>query len=78
MAEIRDIAPDESPSSDQDHVLIVPGAGGKFVANGSASGRMDATFWTPPPFDTLEAAIASAQAWASQNDVPHIFLRQRT
>jgi hypothetical protein len=77
MAEIRDIAPHESPSPDQDHVLIVPNAGGKFVANGSASGRMDATFWTPAPFDTLAAAIASAQAWAGKNDVPHIFIRQR-
>lgn len=77
MAEIRDITPDEAPSPDQDHVLIAEGPGGKFVANGSAAGRMDATFWTPAPFDTLEAAIASAQAWASQNDVPHIFVRQR-
>ncbi|ACK82438.1 hypothetical protein [Methylorubrum extorquens] len=77
MAEIRLITPKEAPSPDQSHVLIAPAPDGRFIARGSVSSDRDGTFWDPQPFDTVEAAIADAQAWAKQNDVPHIFVRER-
>jgi hypothetical protein len=74
---MRDIAPDEQPPSDADHVLIVPTPKGRFQANGSVGGKSSATFWTPGTFDTVEEAIREAQGWARMNDVPVIDVREK-
>lgn len=77
MAEIRRINPDEAPSLDRSHALVSPAADDRFVAGGPVSSGRDVTFWGQQPFDTVDAALATAQAWAQQNDVHHIFVRER-
>ncbi len=73
MAEVRDIKAHENPPENTDHVLIEK-AGGRFIANGSVAGKIDATFFAPPP--SIEAAaVAAAKAWAEINDVPVIYVR---
>lgn len=74
MVEIRGITAVENPS--QDHVLIVCDPEGKYIANGSVSGHMEATFWAPPPFDNFQVAIAQALAWAKANNVTYVYVRE--
>ena len=75
MVEVRDIGKNEQPPEGADWVLIEQTPSGGFMANGSASGKMDATFFRPPHFDTVDAAIAAARSWADANDVPVIYVR---
>jgi nicotinamidase-related amidase len=74
MAEIRYISKGEGPPKDVDCVLIEK-AGNRFVANGSVAGKRDATFFTPPPFPTVEAAVDAAKAWAEAHGVPIVYVR---
>ena len=74
MVQVRDIHEHEDPPKDADWVLIER-AGSRFVANGSAAGKRDATVFRPPPFDTVEAAITASRAWAEANDVPIVYVR---
>jgi hypothetical protein len=78
MVKVRDIGENERPPECADWVLIEQTPSGRFMANGSASGKMDATFFRPPSFDTVDAAIAASRAWAEANDVPVIYVRDIT
>jgi hypothetical protein len=73
MVEIRDIPNDELPPDDVDCVLIEK-SGSKFIAKGSVGAPRDPTFYNPPAFPTLEAAIEASMAWAAMNDVPFIYI----
>jgi hypothetical protein len=74
MAEVRDIEKHENPPADTDHVLIEK-SGDRFIANGSAAGKIDVTFFKPPPFDTEEAATRASLDWAEANNVPVVYVR---
>jgi hypothetical protein len=74
MVEIRDITTDEQPPAGADWVLIER-TGERYVANGSAAGKREATFYTPAPFDALDTAIKASSTWAEINDVPVIYVR---
>lgn len=74
MVEVRNIRKGEEPPKNADWVLIER-AGARFVANGSAAGKRDVTFFRPPSFDTVEAAIAASCAWAEDNDVSVVYVR---
>jgi hypothetical protein len=76
MVEIRDIPNDELPPEDVDCVLIEK-SGSKFIAKGSVGAPNDPTFYNPPAFPTLEAAIEASMAWAAMNDVPSIYITGR-
>jgi hypothetical protein len=73
MVEIRGITAVEDPS--HDHVLIVCDPGGKYIATGSMSGRMEASFWAPAPFNDFQVAIEQALAWAKANNVTYVYVR---
>jgi len=75
MVDVRDITHSEQPPENADCVVIDPTPGGKFVANGSASGKKSATFFKPPAFATLQQAIAASRQWAEENDVPVVYVR---
>ncbi|MGZ8996021.1 MAG: hypothetical protein ACXW3P_05940, partial [Rhodospirillales bacterium] len=75
MPEVRSISAKEQPPNDIDHVVIRRTPSGKFRADGSVRGKEGATYYVPPPFDSLERAIAEACDWASQNDVPVVYVR---
>ncbi len=78
MVEIRDIPNGELPPENIDCVLIEK-SGSKFTAKGSvgAPAPRSATFYTPPAFPTLEAAIEASMAWAEEmNDVPVIYIKR--
>lgn len=74
MVEVRDIARNEEPPAQAYHVII-EFAGGRFVANGYGSEKALDAFWRPTAFDTLDEAIASSIAWASNNLVPVVYVR---
>lgn len=74
MVEVRDLRKDETLPDNGDWVLIEK-VGERFTANGSVSGKRDATFFTPPAFQTEEAAIAASKAWAEANDVSVVYVR---
>jgi hypothetical protein len=76
MVEIRDIPSNELPPEDVDCVLIEK-SGSKFMAKGSIGAPRDPTFYNPPAFPTLEAAIEASMAWATMNDVPFIYITGR-
>jgi hypothetical protein len=75
MVEVQNIGKGERPPEGADWVLIEKAPSGRFVANGSVAGTGDAVFFRPPPFDTVEAAIAVSRSWAEANDVPTIYVR---
>jgi hypothetical protein len=74
MVEIREIPNDELPPEDVDCVLIEK-SGSKFVAKGSVGAPRSPTFYTPPAFPALEAAIEASMSWADLNDVPVIYIK---
>ena len=83
MTEVREISKAGARPDDVDHVLIEPTSSGKFTANGSAThpdndsrklADKGATFYSPPAFETLEAAIASAKEWADKHNVPTVYV----
>ena len=74
MVEIRDITSGSIPPEDADCVIIEKAAG-RFVVNGSSLGRRHGSFWTPPAFATLDAALEASVDWAGKNDVEVIYLR---
>lgn len=74
MVEVRDIQTNETPPENGDWVLIEK-VGTKFVANGSAAGTRDVTFFKPGTFATADDAIAASVAWAVQNEVPVVYVR---
>ena|SRR5690348_13439189 len=73
MVEVRNIQKNEQPPKDTDYVLIEKTPSGRFMANGSAAAN--GLFFKPPPFDTVEAAIAASRSWADANDVPVVYMR---
>ena len=75
MAEVREITKDWV-APDEDHVLIEPTPSGKFTANGSKALADELIAYTPPAFETREEAIASAQKWADEKNVPKIYVRK--
>lgn len=74
MVQVRNIAAHETPPSNVDHVFIER-TGNKYTANGSVAHAKSGTFWTPPPFDTVDAAISASVGWAEQNDVTVVYVR---
>jgi hypothetical protein len=74
MVEVQNISLNETPPEGTDCVVI-ENAGNKFVANGSVAGERVVTFFKPPPFESLGAAIEAASAWAEENDVPVVYVK---
>jgi len=74
MAEIRDIGRSDKPPEDADCVVIEK-AGGRFVVNGFSPQKRSGTFFAPPSFETLDAAIAAAVAWATANNVAIVYVK---
>jgi hypothetical protein len=74
MVEVRDIGINET-APDADCVVIERAGGGRFRANGSVAGKANASFWTPPNFDSIEAAIQASITWATANDVPVVYVK---
>ena len=77
MIEVRGIEATESPPRGADWVLVEITSAGNFVANGvvAHANARGATFFTPPPFESLEAALRASEAWASENCVTAIYVR---
>jgi hypothetical protein len=74
MVEVQNISQNEKLPEGEDFVMIEK-AGNMFVVNGSVAGQRAATFFTPPPFETLVAAIGAAQTWAEANNVDVVYVR---
>jgi hypothetical protein len=75
MAQFRELGPAEAVG-DPDHVLIVKHDEGRFEVTGtSGAGKPDARFLTPDPFDDKGAAIACAEAFATVNSLPVIYVK---
>lgn len=75
MVAVREISKDEQLYEDADYIIIEPTAAGRFTANGSVTHRDGANFFTPPPFATLEIAIAISRDWAKANKVHAVYVR---
>jgi hypothetical protein len=76
MREVLIVSTKDKPPRDTNHVVIRRTPSGKFRADGSVAGEMSATFYAPPPFDTLESAIAHARHWADENGVPVVHVME--
>jgi hypothetical protein len=75
MPQFRELGPAEAVG-DPDHVLIVKHDEGRFEVTGtSGAGKPDARFLTPDPFDDKDAAIACAEAFATVNALPVIYVK---
>jgi hypothetical protein len=75
MTQFRDLGPAEAVGA-PDHVLIVKHDEGRFEVTGtSGAGEPDARFLTPPPFEDKDAAIACAEAFATANALPVIYVK---
>lgn len=75
MPQFRELGPAEAVG-DPDHVLIVKHDEGRFEVTGTAgAGKPDARFLTPPPFDDKDAALACAEAFATVNALPVIYIK---
>ncbi len=74
MVEVRDIARSDKPPEDAECVVIEK-AGGRFVANGFSPGRRSGTFFSPPSFEGLDAAISASVDWAAQHDVAVVYVK---
>jgi hypothetical protein len=74
MVAVRHIPKSERPF-ESERCIMVEHAGGRFVANGFAPGKMSGTVWAPPAFETLDAAVAASVAWATLNDVTNVYVR---
>jgi hypothetical protein len=75
MAEIRELGPAE-PVAEPNHILIVKHDDGKFEVSGTAgTGKPDAHFLTPSPFEDKEDAIVCAQSFAETHDLPVIYVK---
>ena len=77
MPDIRDISAREVPNTDRDYVLIESLSNHKFVGSGSATGKIGAIYWTPPIFDTFEAALSHGVSWAEAHGVQVVYVRSR-
>jgi hypothetical protein len=75
MAEVREIEKEDA-LPEGDWVLIESRGKWSYVAKGSAAGKNDATFFTPPGFTTLDDAINASLAWAELNEVPVVYVRK--
>ncbi len=75
MPAVQRIGPGEDPHPDSDYVLVERLPGGKVSVSGAVMAETARRYWTPPEFDSLDAAIAAALWWADQNDVPLVYVR---
>jgi hypothetical protein len=74
MVEVRDIGRSDKPPADADCVVIEK-AGGRFVANGFSPQKRSGTFFSPPSFNALDAAISASVDWAAQHGVPVVYVK---
>jgi hypothetical protein len=73
MVEVREIEKREIPP--EDICIVIEKAGGRFVANGFNPGKRSGSFYAPPAFKTLKAAISASVEWATRNNVPIVYLK---
>lgn len=74
MVEVRDIGGSDKPPADANCVVIEK-AGDRYVANGFSPRKRSGTFFSPPSFKALEAAISASVDWAGQHDVPIVYVK---
>jgi hypothetical protein len=76
MVEVQNIRKDEQPPEAAHWVLIEKTSSGVFTARGSAFASRNAIrFFRQSRYATFTAAVAAASAWAENNEVPVVYVR---
>jgi hypothetical protein len=65
----REMPPEAEPC------LVIERAGGQFVVNGYSPSKSFGTFWAPPSFPSLDAAIAASADFAERNVVATVYMK---